>query len=227
MDDSDKFKEEEKVDPADKTWFLAPPSARQEERLGSELAEEKVDEAASPDEAPEEKLGAEEEGEEGDEAGLISKGSTIAKLKGGAAAGKIVAGMASGYAKKTQYFEGNADRAVEVVNKVASALNKAGYAFPPMKIVTAPLSSAIGGVNKVRKGVRVAQLLADKQGRPLTLAQLSEAAEKLDEIPRTGLLSDQEDNIERAQEALWAMRTKIEQMLEGLESEGEESKSES
>jgi hypothetical protein len=47
----------------------------------------------------------------------------------------------------------------------------------------------------------------------------------LDDIPRTGLLSDQEDNIELAQEALWAMRAKLEAMLEGLEAEGDESKS--
>jgi hypothetical protein len=195
--------EDEKVDPQDPDWHFTSRAERQREE---QQAEEQQ---------------AEEKEEIGYRDPLLSRGSRMQKLKGIGAAGGVLAGFAGGYAKKIEYLEGNIDKAVDTLNTVASWANRAGYAFPPIKVVTEPASSAIGAVNVLRQTGRMVQLLKDDQGRPLTFTQLDEARDQLARIPQQGLRSDEENMIEKAQDAILALRLWLERKTE--EAEGKES----
>ncbi len=183
---------ERKVLPNWEEWHLTPRNARQPEEEQADEAEEKED-----------KRGTER---------LLGKGSAMSKFKGGATAGGVLAGFAGGYAKKTGYNEGNIDKAIDTLDTVASLADKLGYAFPPIKAITTPVSLTMGGINLTRLAGRMGQLLGDEQSTPLTFAQLDEAAAMLAEIPQEGLRSDEVNQLEKAQEAIVTVRLWLEKM---------------
>jgi hypothetical protein len=108
------------------------------------------------------------------DAPLLSAGPSAldkAKKKGGdaLAAGKKVARVAKKVNDMSALSAGStkAGKALNIAGKVAGVADKAAYAFPPAKIVTEPVSKAVGLAKKAHQATHAYKMVKSGEAQPL------------------------------------------------------------